>query len=459
MILRRCFVTSTAQDLRDYALTSVIIVTERNRIVIVGGGGTMGSSTALHLARRGYKNIRILDVFPIPSANSAGHDLNKIAGTGGGRPGVWGDVTAASVNGWLTDELFKPHLHRTGLVDAAHNSPERLEELKATYRNLVEAGEAVEWLETEADIVRRAPHLKGANIKGWKGLWNGNAGWVAARDALDSVGHELLRLGVKCTFGQSGTFKAPLLSDDGTTCIGVIAEDGTKWLADRVVLATGAWSPTLVDLKDQCVSKCWVYAHIQLTPEEAEALKNIPVIYHHQLGFFIEPRPDSGLLKLCNEFPGYTRRISHTPFGAEEPSDISVPRSHAVHPSDTMPEESLDDIKRLVATLLPQLKDRKLINQAMCWCTDTDDANWLLCEDPRWKGLFLATGDSGHSFHTLPIVGGEVADLLEGKLSSEKMKAWAWRPGAGDPNGTGREGPPPKDLSEVLGWRHEEEEI
>jgi glycine/D-amino acid oxidase-like deaminating enzyme len=37
----------------------------------------MGSSTALHLARRGYRDITILDVFPIPSDNSAGNDLNK----------------------------------------------------------------------------------------------------------------------------------------------------------------------------------------------------------------------------------------------------------------------------------------------------------------------------------------------------------------------------------------------
>ncbi len=48
------------------------------RILIVGGGGTMGSSAALHLARRGYKDITILDVFPIPSYNSAGNDLNKV---------------------------------------------------------------------------------------------------------------------------------------------------------------------------------------------------------------------------------------------------------------------------------------------------------------------------------------------------------------------------------------------
>jgi hypothetical protein len=49
-----------------------------SRILIVGGGGTIGSSTALFLARRGYTNVHILDVFPIPSANSAGNDLNKV---------------------------------------------------------------------------------------------------------------------------------------------------------------------------------------------------------------------------------------------------------------------------------------------------------------------------------------------------------------------------------------------
>ena len=48
------------------------------KIVIVGGGGTIGSSTALHLVRRGYTDVRILDVYQSPSANSAGNDINKV---------------------------------------------------------------------------------------------------------------------------------------------------------------------------------------------------------------------------------------------------------------------------------------------------------------------------------------------------------------------------------------------
>lgn len=38
-------------------------------------------------------------------------------------------------------------------------------------------------------------------------------------------------------------------------CNGVQTVDGTKYYADKIILAAGAWSPTLVDLEDQCVSK------------------------------------------------------------------------------------------------------------------------------------------------------------------------------------------------------------
>lgn len=54
---------------------------------------------------------------------------------------------------------------------------------------------------------------------------------------------------------SAGTFKQPLFAADGLTCNGVETVDGTKYYADKVVLATGAWSPTLIDLENQCVSK------------------------------------------------------------------------------------------------------------------------------------------------------------------------------------------------------------
>lgn len=50
--------------------------------IFVVGGGTWGCSTTLHLLRRGYKNVTVFDPFPVPSAISAGNDINKVLEAG-----------------------------------------------------------------------------------------------------------------------------------------------------------------------------------------------------------------------------------------------------------------------------------------------------------------------------------------------------------------------------------------
>lgn len=50
--------------------------------ILIIGCGTWGSSTALHLARRGYRNVTVLDPYEVPSAISAGNDVNKIVEQG-----------------------------------------------------------------------------------------------------------------------------------------------------------------------------------------------------------------------------------------------------------------------------------------------------------------------------------------------------------------------------------------
>lgn len=88
------------------------------KVVVVGGGGTMGSSTALHLVRSGYdpKNITVLDTYPIPSPQSAGHDLNKIMSVRI-RNEVDMQLSFEARDMWKRDELFKPFFHMTGMVN------------------------------------------------------------------------------------------------------------------------------------------------------------------------------------------------------------------------------------------------------------------------------------------------------------------------------------------------------
>lgn len=218
-----------------------------------------------------------------------------------------------------------------------------------------------------------------------------------------------------------------------------------------------------------------MYAHMQLTPEEAAEYKGIPVVYHGDIGFFFEPN-EYGVIKVCDEFPGFTRYKQHQPYGAEKPSPVSVPRSHAKHPTDTYPNASETTIRKAISTYLPHFTQKELFNRSMCWCTDTADSSLLICEHPRWKNFILATGDSGlvssspnrmvlyvitnsssrHSFKLLPNIGKHVVELIEGTLAEDLADAWRWRPGSGDARKSTRAARA-KDLSEMPGWNHDKE--
>lgn len=340
-------------------------------------------------------------------------------------------------------------------LDCAHGE-KGIAGLQQSYQALLSANAGLEttnhWLDTEDAILEKMPLLDRSQIRGWKAVYSEDGGWLAAAKAINAIGEFLLNAGVKFGFGGAGTFKQPLLAEG--VCIGVETIDGTRYHADKVVLAGGAWSPALVDLHEQCVSKAWVYAHMQLTPQEAARYKDCPVVYHGEYGFFFEPN-EHGVIKVCDEFPGFTRFKMHQPFGAEKPKWVSVPRSKAKHPTDTYPDASEVSIKKAVATFLPQFKHKELFNRSLCWCTDTADAALLICEHPQWKNFVLATGDSGHSFKLLPNIGKHVVELLEGTLADDLAQAWRWRPGTGDALKS-RRAAPAKDLADMPGWRHDE---
>ena len=309
-----------------------------------------------------------------------------------------------------------------------------------------------QWLDSEEEILAKMPLLDRSQIKGWKAVFSEDGGWLAAAKAINAIGEYLLKAGVKFGFGGAGSFKQPLLAEG--ICIGVETVDGTQYRADKVVLAAGAWSSALVDLHEQCVSKAWVYAHMQLTAQEAAAYKDCPVVYHGDYGFFFEPN-EHGVIKVCDEFPGFTRFKQHRPFGADAPKRVSVPRSHAKHPTDSYPDASELSIRKAVATFLPRFEEKELFNRSLCWCTDTADAALLICEHPEWKNFILATGDSGHSFKLLPNIGKHVIELIEGTLAEDLTQAWRWRPGTGDALKS-RRAAPAKDLADVPGWKHDE---
>lgn len=106
------------------------LASKDSKILIVGGGGNIGSSTALHLARKGYTDVRLLDIYQNPSLNSAGNDNNKVSRqstastdgqmAGDDSAGIWGQLGTEAWRMWTTDPVFKDHAHEVGRVRSEH---------------------------------------------------------------------------------------------------------------------------------------------------------------------------------------------------------------------------------------------------------------------------------------------------------------------------------------------------
>lgn len=75
-----------------------------------------------------------------------------------------------------------------------------------------------------------------------------------------------------------------LLFNENGKCIGALAANGESRLADIVIICTGANTATLVDAKDEIVARSHCVGVIQLTPEEAERYKNLPIVDDFEQG-------------------------------------------------------------------------------------------------------------------------------------------------------------------------------
>ena len=388
--------------------------------------GTFGVSTAYHLAKRGYTNIKCLDKHPLPSLDSAAYDLNKIIRTEYSEP-LYAQLAVEAIEAWR-QPMWKDIFHETGWIVTTLGSPAATEELKQSYENLKRQGHAdtIRFVEGKEQIMEFVPQLaQTRDIDNWKGLWNQHAGWAHAKNALQKLGEETQKLGVKFISGPDGTM-TDLVSSNNRVA-GVKVASGKIHSASRYILSTGAASAALLpELSPNLWSKCWTLAHIKLSEEEMEHFKNMPVVDNHELGFFFEPDPVSGWIKICNAFPGYQWR--HGRYTHDEKTDsFSVPRYASDHPDQGIPEEARRAINRFIDTVIPQFSGRPVLGARICWCTDTPDSLWLIGPHPEYPGneLLLATGDSGHGFKFLPTIGKYIADAYEGKPSGLR-KEWQW---------------------------------
>lgn len=89
--------------------------------ILIVGGGLFGTSTAYHLAQRGYKNVTVADRFDAPSKDSAACDLNKVIRTDYPNP-LYTRLAKEVMSVWKDPKsIFRGMYRETGWIMSAHD--------------------------------------------------------------------------------------------------------------------------------------------------------------------------------------------------------------------------------------------------------------------------------------------------------------------------------------------------
>lgn len=388
--------------------------------VLIVGCGVFGLSTALELVKKGYK-VHAIDLYPIPSKWAASNDLNKIIRT------EYADVfysklSVEALRLWENDPLYKDVYFQSGRITLSPDSKENQHRTKFEnqgFENLAKLGvdvSGVKTIESGKQLGELFPVFKDNDFGMINAKFNPNAGYGHASNSLLKVYQEAKKLGVQFTFGPQGHAKR--ITHDS-----VEVESGEILTADKILVAAGAATGFLIDLKDQIRALGLFITHIQLTPEEYNKYKNMPIFFSAEYGYFFPPDAENHHLKIALTFSDAENMIQD-PFNKERLS--SLPRYKEQYQGDTFPKKGEYHVRRLLKKVVPELRNHELFNSKTCWVSDSPKSDFLIDKLPGSKNIFIACGDAGHGYKFLPNIGKYITLKLEGKLDKDINQRWSW---------------------------------
>ncbi|KAF2111798.1 FAD dependent oxidoreductase [Lophiotrema nucula] len=393
--------------------------------ILIVGSGVFGLATAYSLSKNdtfANTSITLVDRQPFPAPDSSSIDTSRIV-----RPDYaskpYANLAATSQNLWRT--TFAPeHYHENGLVLSASASSTPY--VKASLENVGSLETCrVEELNTEEDI-RRVSRIEGKS--GETGYVNWSSGWVDAEGAMRWLRLETEKLN-RVTFVTASVSKL-LIKHATNTVNGVSLQDGGKLEAELVILAAGAWTPSLLDLRGLCKSTGQILVYLPITDAEQTRLQSSPTILNMSTGMFMIP-PSRNLLKIARHGHGYTNPTTIPHPESSDPDEritVSLPYTAINDPTQAVPEEGLQTCRSFLSDIHPSLSvpSRPFTKSRICWYTDTPTGDFLISYHPTYKGLFVATGGSGHAFKFLPVIGDKVLECVMGRTPEEFKGKWEW---------------------------------
>ena len=421
--------------------------------ILIIGSGIFGTSTAYHLSQShaSQSRITVLDRAPAPSPAAASSDINKIVRADYSKPFYMG-LAYEAMRYWTDSPLISRYFHQTGWVALDEKDSDLSARIRKNFRD---SGRP----DTSADISldevksRWGGVLAGIDTGGYdKAYTNSSAGWADACAAVEAMMNEATKAGVQYEVGE-----VVELVCEGDKLTGVRTADGRTFTGEKILLATGAWTPWLMSplekkmsirqedsIQRQMQAAGVCVAAFKLSEDEAQHYSQMPVLIYGSKGEVMPPTNEERFFKFTN-----SNTFLNTKVHPDTGQRTSVPEPDQKDVPEMLQKESIEIIRQRVPEILG--KGRTPDDWRLCWDAVSPDQNQLITQhpDPRLSNLYFATAGSFHSWKFLPNIGRYVVNILDGKSNGmEKDGAWAWK-GTWDGRGAHEKVLPKRELGSL----------
>lgn len=346
---------------------------------VIIGAGFAGAATAYHLARRGVRDILILEQERVAGAHSSGRNAAMVRQ-------VVPEPTlmpltrdgAAFIRNLPSDWPIPTSFQQNGSLLLA--SEEGLKKLLRDAGTAQELGIEVEFWSREV-AEKRVPVLKEAEFEG--AVWSPTDGVVDIHALIDGYLKAAMSRGVIIRYGSP--VQSINVRQDRVVAVATTDDVITT---EVVVNAAGPWAAmigTRAGASDVPLRAC--RRHLVFTPPLPWVDQKWPFVWNvsHDVYF----RPESGGLLL-------------SPCDQDE-------MSPGVPPTDNSITELLaDKVKRC----LPGISNIAIKGSSAGFRTLSADGRFVIGWDPKVEGFFWVAGLGGHGVTTSSSVGALAADLI-----------------------------------------------
>jgi len=368
---------------------------------VVVGAGINGVVAAIELRKRGH-DVVLVDPGPLPHPLAASTDISKVVRAAYGPDKEYTELAERSREIWQewNVEFGVELYHEVGFLCMRQRPMQAGDFEYESLRLLERRGHRIE--RVNSDYLRR--HFPAWSADRYRdGFLDFEAGYAESGRAVAVLIKRAKSIGV--ALREHAKFSG--LDETSDRVKGIALESGEKVSADAVVMTVGAWTPYVLPFTgDFFRASGQPVFHLKPAQPELFTPERFPIFGADisATGFYGFPLNRDGVVKIANH--GLGREMS--------------PDS----PEGVVTKEEENRMREFLADSFPLLADAAVVFTRVCFYCDTKDGDFWIAPDPERAGLTIAAGDCGHGFKFAPVLGGIIADAVEGKVNPK----FSWRP-------------------------------